>query len=47
MSKEVVLFLLSQMETQIVVIDNGSLSEVVDASEELGRLISQMREALK
>lgn len=46
MSKKTVRFLLDQMEQEIVVIDNGTLDEVVEASEQLGRLIQLAREAL-
>jgi hypothetical protein len=46
MSKKVLLFLISQIEQQIVVIDNGTPEEIADASDAVSNLVAMLREAI-
>jgi hypothetical protein len=45
-SKKVLLFLLDQIDQQIVVIDNGNPAEVMEASDNISTLLALMREAI-
>ena len=44
--KDIVLFLLRQIDEEIVVIDNGTLEEVSSASEKIGIFTQLIREAI-
>lgn len=44
--KEILFFLIGQIESEIVILDNGTLEEVVQASNRISEYTELMRKAL-